>query len=407
MAARIMSEENATFAESPVPVWPAIEQLAGQLLTRALESTSSGGGPVSVLITTLSRGQAAAEISGKSDSGSLAVDLYEFEHYRFRVLCDWLVATEQTSQEPFVAKVSDRLRIHCGINPPTDKKYQVVVLCVRRDWGAELTRDLLQCFADRVTDDGQLIVVVDHPDDSWIGEHLRSAAKSSSLPISKIIRRFMSAQEANGSAATGYMVAAESISVRHRDFTCQFAFRHEGKLLQAVSRPGVFAHRKLDLGARRLMDAMEIGESDKVLDIGCGSGVVSFAVASTSPAVLVTAIDSNMRAIECTRTGAVLNQLESQITTLPSSDGSVPDAGIYDVALGNPPYFANFHIAELFLQTAHDSVRPGGKIWFVAKQPEWYRINVLQWFDRVKVTSVGGGYCIATGIRPQQSRVME
>lgn len=421
------SIENHSAEEIP-STWPVTERLALQLLDRQvldrhqndvqLKTDTGGSSNAHLLISTLSRGQAAAEITSRSNDLTssnqvLAAVLFEFEHYRFRVLCDSLGASNsldaiaQAEPEPFTAIVSDRLRIVCAAEPDKAIKYPLAVLCVRRDWGAELTRDLLQMFFDRVSDDGHLIVVVDHPDDSWVGEHLRDAAKPSSLPISKIVRRFTLADETSGQAATGYVVAAEAMNMRRRNFSCQFAFRHNGKLLQAVSYPGVFAHRKLDLGARRLMDAMEIGEQDKVLDIGCGSGVVSFAVAATSPTVSVTAIDSNMRAIECARIGTGLNQLDSQIKVIASSDGTVPDTGMFDVALGNPPYFANFHIAELFLQAAHDAVRPGGKIWFVAKQPDWYKLHVPRWFDRVKVQSVGGGYCIASGIRPQQSREAE
>ena len=152
---------------------------------------------------------------------------------------------------------------------------------------------------------------------------------------------------------------------------------------------------------------MQLVAGQKVLDIGCGSGVVSFAAASISSDIHVTAIDSNTRAIECTIAGAELNQLGSQIKAYVSSDGSVPEAGSFDVALGNPPYFANFQIAELFLQAAHDAVKPGGTIWFVAKQPDWYKLNVPRWFDRVRVTSVGGGYCIAFGIRPAETSHQE
>ena len=36
----------------------------------------------------------------------------------------------------------------------------------------------------------------------------------------------------------------------------------------------------------------------------------------------------------------------------------------------------------------------------VAKQPDWYQTNLPRFFDRVKVSGVGGGYCIAHGFRP-------
>ena len=145
---------------------------------------------------------------------------------------------------------------------------------------------------------------------------------------------------------------------------------------------------------------MQIGPGDRVVDIGCGSGVVSLAAALREADVRVTAIDSSTRAIECTRRGAEMNGLQDRITAVLSSDGSVPESGSFDVALANPPYFAHFRIAELFLQAAQTALRPGGQVWIVGKQPDWYQSNVPRWFDRVKLIRTGGGYCIATGTRP-------
>ena len=392
MAAGLMNEERP---------WPAVERLAHQLALKAIDSIELGetseignAANLEILVTSISRGQAAGALASEQGDKPVRVTLFEFEHYRSRILADALSETLASTPDQHASSLS----IVCESQPPKEVQYDISLLTLRRDWGAELSRDLLQSFAASVKPDGQLIVIVDHPDDGWIGDLLREASKSSA----KAVRRFTC-----DPGATGYVVAAQSLKVGERDFRCQFAFRHVGHLIQAVSRPGVFAHRKLDLGARRLIDAMEIEANNQVLDIGCGSGVVSFAAALSAEGVSVTAIDSNSRAIECTIEGARLNQLEPQITAVLCSDGAVPNAGTYDIALGNPPYFANFQIAELFLQTAHDAVRPGGKIWFVAKQPDWYNANVPRWFDGVKVTMVGGGYCVAFGIRPQDSTQLE
>jgi 16S rRNA (guanine1207-N2)-methyltransferase len=321
-------------------------------------------------MTTTARGQVAQRLA----NNGFEVNLFEVEYYRYRLLDERLGAVKG-------------LTLSYGSDPTPDESYDLVVIVLRRDVGAELTRDLIQQFAVLASPTGYFVAVVDHPNDQWLGDHLRD--------ISINVRRFSHPQ-----GATGYLVSAETISVRKRDFYCQFAFRHQGRLLQVISRPGVFAHRKLDLGARRLIDAMRIEPEQRVLDIGCGSGTVSFAAAVSAENVQVTAIDSSTRAIECTEMGAKLNGLENQIRVMLSSDGTVVDAGQYDVALGNPPYYANFQIAELFLKTANEALRPGGQVWVVAKQPDWYQVNFPRYFDRVKISSVGGGYCIAQGIRP-------
>jgi 16S rRNA G1207 methylase RsmC len=369
-----MNSVSVDTLEDPRP-WSLAEQLAWTLSERVLANNIE---PVSVLASSINRGQCAAKISHLTSD----VTLFEFEHYRYRMLVQGL------SNHPNV-------KVVCAADPPTDRTFQMGVLSTRRDWGAELTRDLLQWFLRQMSSEATFIVVVDHPDDQWLGDQLRELYKN--------VKRQTIAGDHDGQGATGYLLSVESSKLRWREFTCEFAFRDQGRLIQAVSRPGVFSHRRLDLGARRLMEAMVIGPNQKVIDIGCGSGVVAFTAALREPSASVIAIDSNSRAVECTNRGAALNGLQNRVVAYLSSDGSVPEdnsMGSFDVALANPPYFANFQIAELFLDAAQRALRPGGVVWVVGKQPDWYQINVPRWFDRVKVQSVGGGYCIATGIRP-------
>ena len=92
--------------------------------------------------------------------------------------------------------------------------------------------------------------------------------------------------------------------------------------------------------------------------------------------------------------------MEDRVAVYLSSDGGVPEDQPFDVAVANPPYFANFQIAELFLDAAARHLRPGGQMWIVGKHPEWYQANVPRFFDRVKMHQVGGGYWITTGWRP-------
>jgi 16S rRNA (guanine1207-N2)-methyltransferase len=382
--------------QQPNSVWPVAETLAWRLVEKVLasnpESTSDSRDAVGqrVLVSSLHRAQAALRLAELGHD----VTLFDFEHYRWR-LYQALLPT------------MPNLNLLCAADPPAEPRCDLAILSLRRDWGAELTRDLLQMFAGCIAAHGSWIVVVDHPDDQWLGDHLRE--------FSKQVKRFTSnASDSDGKSlsekgskssaygSTAYLLSGSDLKVRHRDFRCQFAFRDQGRLLQVVSRPGVFSHRKLDLGARRLMEAMQITSGQRVLDIGCGSGVVAFAAATRGEGVTVAAIDSNARAIECVQQGIALNNLAGCITPFLSSDGTVPDqvSGSFDVALANPPYYANFQIAELFLAAAKAALRPGGMVWVVGKQPDWYSSNVPRWFDRVEMQQVGGGYCIASGRRP-------
>ncbi|WP_164103266.1 class I SAM-dependent methyltransferase [Candidatus Laterigemmans baculatus] len=370
-----MSDPAATNEPADEPLAPPIERLALEAARRVFADHQPTA--PRVLASSTSRGQTAAALA----QAGADVTLLELEDFRAALLRDWLGE-------------GSPVRLVCDTDPPAEPKFELAILPVRRDGGAELARDLLQGFIAALEESGTLIAVADHPNDSWLGDQLRALADA------KAIRRYQSGEADAASGATAYVVRRSDIRLRVRDFSCEFAFRDSGRLIRAFSRPGVFSHRRLDLGARRLIDAMQIAAGDRVVDIGCGAGVVALAAALRAADVQVTAIDSATRAIECTRRGAKLNGLEDRITAILSSDGSVPESGSYDVAVANPPYFAHFRIAELFLQAAQTALRPGGQLWIVGKQPDWYQSNVPRWFDRVKLARTGGGYCIATGIRP-------
>jgi 16S rRNA (guanine1207-N2)-methyltransferase len=250
---------------------------------------------------------------------------------------------------------------------------------------AELTRDLIQAGHLRLQLGGKMYASTNNRDDTWLGEQLRL-----------LFRKIEPRQSSQG---TLYLATKTEPLKRVRNFACEFAFRDRRRLIRACSRPGVFSHRSIDPGARHLINEMQVASGARVLDIGCGSGVVSLAAACRAAGVSVHAVDSNCRAIECTNRGAELNGF-TNVTTELNDGGGYFGSGTYDLALANPPYYANFRIAEHFLVAGRQALRPGGVILVVTKQPDWYRENMPQWFDQVTGCE-RKGYHIFRGIRSQ------
>jgi 16S rRNA (guanine1207-N2)-methyltransferase len=77
----------------------------------------------------------------------------------------------------------------------------------------------------------------------------------------------------------------------------------------------------------------------------------------------------------------------------------VPDPGSYDLALANPPYYADFRIAELFVEAAWRALAPGGTLLVVTKQPAWYRERLpAAWRDVAE--EFVKNYFIMEAVRP-------
>ena len=249
---------------------------------------------------------------------------------------------------------------------------------------SELTRDIMQAAYANLKIGGCLAVSTDNSKDKWLLNQIRNYNKSVK------IRSFPD--------ATVYYVIKQKPLKKIRDFGFELAFRDQGNLIQLYTRPGVFSHRQLDNGARQILDTVEVQAGDRVIDIGCGSGPMSLALAKLQPQAQILAIDSSARAIDCVNRGISLNELENIIAAV-NHDGKIDESGTYDLAVANPPYYANFRIAEHFIETAVRALRPGGRLMLVSKHPKWYQENITRWLEECEVFP-SRRYSMATGIKP-------
>jgi 16S rRNA (guanine1207-N2)-methyltransferase len=286
-----------------------------------------------------------------------------------RVVCHFLDLYRADLAREHVPGDAENLTIDCSADFPYTE-VNLAALPMSAQGEAELTRELLEEAHDRLVLGGTLIASTDNPHDRWLHGELRTL-------FATVSRR---------EHPTGAVYAAQKSGPlsRRRNFSCELAFRDHGRLIHFCTRPGVFSHRKVDPGARQLMAAMEVHAGDRVLDIGCGSGVVALAAAVRAEGTTVLAIDSNARALECTRWSANRNAL-ANLSVEHSATGPSDLSEKFDVAAANPPYFAGFRIARFFLETARAALRPGGRVYLVNKQPEWYVENTPQYFNDVTV----------------------
>ena len=128
---------------------------------------------------------------------------------------------------------------------------------------------------------------------------------------------------------------------------------------------------------------------------------MSLALAKRDPTANLFAIDSHWRAVDCTRKGAELNGLTNVAAEVNHNGDLGQRAGSFDMALANPPYYADFKIAKHFIETALKALRPGGRLVAVTRKPRWYRENLATWFEECEVHE-SRRYFIATGVKARQ-----
>ncbi len=160
-----------------------------------------------------------------------------------------------------------------------------------------------------------------------------------------------------------------------------------------VSRPGVFSYGRFDDGARALTEVMEIHPGDRVLDVGCGCGTNGvFAAQRAGPEGFIAFVDSNVRATALAELNARNNGV-AHFQAVASSRVEGPQEGSFDVALANPPYFANSSIARLFIDRSRELLKRDGRFYLVTRQPDEVAEPVAETFGRVEAL-VRRGYTV-------------
>lgn len=164
---------------------------------------------------------------------------------------------------------------------------------------------------------------------------------------------------------------------RVRDFSARWpASVPGGEKLVFTSFPGCFCHRRLDEGglalaevvSRDLLACSRIADLSRprFLDMGCGCGLVGFLVASRVKGIDLVMVDSHSRAVEAAGVNSAEMGIPAEIIL---ADDGIPARmeGSFDVFAGNPPYYSDYRIAEVFLETAKRALKPGGVCYTVCK----------------------------------------
>lgn len=230
---------------------------------------------------------------------------------------------------------------------------------------AELLLSQLQEIYQALSDDGVLKVTFEG---------------SESDALASLKKVFRKVKKVRGDKHVVWLEARrEGDLKRVRDFACEWpASVPGGEQLLFTSFPGCFCHRRVDEGGLALAETVCAREvegrsgSPGILDMGCGCGLVGLLVADAfrraGRSCSLTMIDSHSRAAEAAALNSRKFGIEAEV--LLSAKGIPRDGdhlGRYDIFVGNPPYYSDYKIAELFLQTAWAALKPGGRCYTVVK----------------------------------------
>ncbi|EJC1155637.1 16S rRNA (guanine(1207)-N(2))-methyltransferase RsmC [Cronobacter sakazakii] len=131
--------------------------------------------------------------------------------------------------------------------------------------------------------------------------------------------------------------------------------------------PGVFSRDGLDVGSDLLLSTLSPHTKGKVLDVGCGAGVLATVLASHSPKVRLTLCDVSAPAVEASRATLAANGFEGEVV---ASNVFSEIKGRFDMIISNPPFHdgmeTSFEAAQTLIRSAVRHLNIGGELRIVA-----------------------------------------
>jgi 16S rRNA G1207 methylase RsmC len=162
-------------------------------------------------------------------------------------------------------------------------------------------------------------------------------------------------------------------------------------LTRLVSYTGAFAPDRLDDGAAALIAGMQIPSGARVLDLGCGTGLVGLAALRRGAHAILT--DVSARAVLSARETLAANGYPD-IPVAHACGATTVETATCNIVVANPPFHQghglHFEVAQFFIEEAARVLKASGRLYLVANAflnyEPWLRAHFARvqqvWGDR-------------------------
>lgn len=171
-----------------------------------------------------------------------------------------------------------------------------------------------------------------------------------------------------------------------------------GRTIELDTGEYYFSPQGIDKGTRLMLQRTEFREGDRVLDLGCGYGVVGVLAAGILGEEQVWMCDILPEAVALSKANLSRNGLRA-------ADGEQPGVRVlqsdglkaiterdFTLILSNPPYHTDFSVAKAFIEEGFRKLSVGGRLMMVTKRLDWYKNKLTAVFGGVKVFEEDGYY---------------
>jgi 16S rRNA (guanine1207-N2)-methyltransferase len=174
--------------------------------------------------------------------------------------------------------------------------------------------------------------------------------------------------------------------------------------LRLETEPHLFSPRSADAGTMAMLSRITFDPLDKVLDLGCGYGLVGILAAHHVAPARVVMLDNDPRAVAVARRNADANGVAGLTVGLSDGFRDTRETGFTKI-ISNPPYHVDFSVPKHFIEKGFNRLVLGGTLWMVTKRRDWYRNKLTAIFGGCRVHEIEGYFVFeATKLRSSYAR---
>lgn len=174
-----------------------------------------------------------------------------------------------------------------------------------------------------------------------------------------------------------------------------------GQTLSLETRPGLFSPERADRGTLAMLSCVCFRPGMRVLDLGCGCGLVGILAARLCGGENVVLCDIDPVAVEVAAANAARNGVPGVKAVVSDGFAQLEETG-FDLILCNPPYQSDFSVAKGFIEKGFNRLRLSGRLLMVTKRRQWYRNKLSAVFGGVVIREIDGYFVFESEKRDQR-----